>query len=292
MEFLQRNRDITHLSNFNTPAQTSYFLHVVSMEQSGQIFQFVEYMKEKSLPYIIVTGGTNSLFAFENYPGWVIYIDIQWWIYDWCTKILTCSAGDKIWDIAQTLETQYGQNLWHRFIGLPGSIAGAIYGNAGCFWLETESNFLDVDIVDLETWQKYTFSKSDMNFSYRNSRLKVEKKYCILSARFDLSEKREKYSSDVDNIKFREEIQPKWNSCGSFFKNPSKEQSAGFMIEQVWLKWYQLGWAYFSEKHANFLMHNGQWTYQDLLSLIELAQKKVQEKFWIVLEPEVQIIYP
>ena len=72
-----------------------------------------------------------------------------------------------------------------------------------------------------------------MNFSYRNSRLKKEKKYCILRARFDLSEKKEKYSSDVDNIKFREEIQPKGNSCGSFFKNPSKQQSAGYLIEQV-----------------------------------------------------------
>jgi len=72
-----------------------------------------------------------------------------------------------------------------------------------------------------------------MNFSYRNSRLKKEKKYCILHARFDLSEKKEKYSSDVDNIKFREEIQPKGNSCGSFFKNPSKQQSAGYLIEQV-----------------------------------------------------------
>ena len=75
-----------------------------------------------------------------------------------------------------------------------------------------------------------------MRFSYRNSRLKEEKKYCILRARFDLSEKREKYSSEVDNIKFREEIQPKGNSCGSFFKNPSKEQSAGYLIEQVGLK--------------------------------------------------------
>lgn len=97
-----------------------------------------------------------------------------------------------------------------------------------------------------------------MHFSYRSSRLKEEKKYCILSARFDLSEKREKYSSTVDNIKFREEIQPKGHSCGSFFKNPKidreafcqqypqfrdtcpKQISAGFLIEQVGLKGYKV----------------------------------------------------
>ncbi len=292
MKFLTQNIDIWHLSNFKTPAKTQYFLHVQSNEQSGQIFQSIQYIREKWLPYIILTGGTNSLFAFDTFPWLLIYIDIHGWRYDLDTKILSCSAADKIWDIAEVLETQYGQDLWHRFIGLPGSIAGAIYGNAGCFGLETENNFLDVEVLCLESWEIFTFSKDDMDFSYRNSRLKKEKKYCILHARFDLSEKKEKYSSDVDNIKFREEIQPKGNSCGSFFKNPSKQQSAGYLIEQVWLKWYHLGWAYFSEKHANFLMHDGQWRYEDLLLLIELAQKKVQEQFWILLEPEVQIILP
>lgn len=131
-----------------------------------------------------------------------------------------------------------------------------------------------------------------MHFSYRSSRLKEEKKYCILRARFDLNERREKYSSNVDNIQFREEIQPKGNSCGSFFKNPSKEQSAGYLIEQVGLKGYHLKSAYFSEKHANFLMHDGTGTYQDLLDLITLAQSKVEKQFAIHLENEVQIIYP
>jgi UDP-N-acetylenolpyruvoylglucosamine reductase len=75
--------------------------------------------------------------------------------------------------------------------------------------------------------------KKDMDFSYRNSRIKKEKKYFIISAIFDLSTKIEKYHSDVDNIDFRENKQPKGNSCGSFFKNPSREQSAGYLIEQV-----------------------------------------------------------
>jgi len=75
-----------------------------------------------------------------------------------------------------------------------------------------------------------------MNFSYRNSKLKEEKKYFLISAKFNLSKKIEKYHSDVDNIDFRENKQPKGNSCGSFFKNPNREQSAGYLIEQVGLK--------------------------------------------------------
>jgi UDP-N-acetylenolpyruvoylglucosamine reductase len=75
--------------------------------------------------------------------------------------------------------------------------------------------------------------KEDMLFEYRSSRIKVEKKYFIISAVFDLSERIEKYKSDIDNIDFRENKQPKGNSCGSFFKNPNREQSAGYLIQQV-----------------------------------------------------------
>jgi UDP-N-acetylenolpyruvoylglucosamine reductase len=78
-----------------------------------------------------------------------------------------------------------------------------------------------------------TIEKKDMNFEYRSSLLKSEKKYFLISAVFDLSEKIEKYHSGVDNIDFRENKQPKGNSCGSFFKNPNREQSAGYLIEQV-----------------------------------------------------------
>ena len=78
-----------------------------------------------------------------------------------------------------------------------------------------------------------TLSKNDMDFSYRHSYLKDHPELFLLSATFDFSEKREKYHSDVDNIDFRENKQPKGNSCGSFFKNPSREVSAGFLIEKV-----------------------------------------------------------
>jgi UDP-N-acetylmuramate dehydrogenase len=105
-----------------------------------------------------------------------------------------------------------------------------------------------------------------------------------------LSTKIEKYKSDIDNIEFREKKQPKWNTCGSFFKNPNREQSAWFLIESVWLKWKKINWAYFSDLHANFLMSDWTASYKDLLYLINLAQEKVKEKFWVDIENEVRII--
>jgi UDP-N-acetylenolpyruvoylglucosamine reductase len=73
-----------------------------------------------------------------------------------------------------------------------------------------------------------------MKFNYRTSVLKQnDSKYFLIKAKFNLSKKIEKYHSDVDNIDFRENKQPKGNTCGSFFKNPSREQSAGYLIENV-----------------------------------------------------------
>ena len=71
------------------------------------------------------------LIAFEEYPGVVIHNTSS--LYDLEDKMLYAQSGCSIWDIATELEKEHGIDLWHRFIGLPGSIGGAIYGNAGCF---------------------------------------------------------------------------------------------------------------------------------------------------------------
>jgi len=230
------------------------------------------------------------LFAFDSYDGIVIKNSLAWWKYDEETKLLESYGSESIWEIAEELEENYNQKRWHRFIGLPWSIAGAVYGNAWCFGLETENNFVSCRVLDLESGQVVDIEKQNMDFEYRSSVLKKEKKYFLISARFDLSKKIEKYHSDVDNIDFRENKQPKWNSCGSFFKNPNRDQSAWYLIEQVGLKWKKIWGAYFSDKHANFLIHDGTGEHKDLLDLISLAQKKVQEDFGICLENEVQII--
>jgi UDP-N-acetylmuramate dehydrogenase len=308
-DMLQQNVDITHLSNFKTPARTRYFYTVSDRESLTKLQDISCFASRNNLPLLIVSSGTNMLFAFDVYQGIIVHNTLSWWSYDRNTKILESYGSESIWEIAEILERDYWQDIWHRFIGLPGSVAGAVYGNAGCFGLETSSNFVSCEVYNMSNWEIQALSASDMDFSYRHSMLKDNTELYLISARFDLSVVREKYSSDVDNIYFREHMQPKWNSCWSFFKNPKinrqaflsrfpelsdicpKNISAWFLLEQLWLKWYPYGWAYFSDMHANFLMHNGQWTWTDIVYLISLAQSKVQEKFWIYLENEVQIIH-
>ena len=293
LDFLETNKDITHLSNYKTPAHAKFYFEISSDNDIKKLSQIYTFCRQQSMPYLIISGGTNMLFAFDEYPGIVIKNNLVGWTYNKDTKILESYSQESIWNIAESLEENYEQSLWHRFIGLPGSVGGAVFWNAGCFGLEIENNFHSLHVYNLQTGVTEIWKKQDMDFAYRNSKIKRNTgKYFIISVVFDLSVKKEKYHSDVDNIYFRKYKQPAWNSCGSFFKNPSKEQPAWMLLESVGLKWHQIWWAYFSEKHANFLMHNGQGTYKDLLALIKLAQEKVQEKYNITLENEVQIITP
>ena len=291
MNLLQKNKDITNLSNFKTKAFSKYYFEINIEKDLGNLFEVICFANDNNLKTLFIWAWTNMLFAFEEFKWIIIKNNLIGWSYDENTKTLESYSNELISEIAIKLEKDFNQDLWHRFIWLPWSIGWAIYWNAGCFWLETESNFLEAELLDLKNGQVSIMSKKDMNFSYRTSVLKQNNnKYFLVKSKFNLSTKVEKYHSDVDNIDFRENKQPKGNTCWSFFKNPSKEKSAWYLIEQVWLKWYKIWGAFFSEKHANFLINDWKASYKDLLELINLAQNKVKEKFNIELINEVRII--
>lgn len=310
MEYLQRNIDITHFSNFKTPAKADYYFEINTIDDLEKTPEIYWYAKKWNKKILFIGWWTNLLFWFDVFRWIVIKNNLKWWKYDHTNKILESYSNESIRQIAQVLETDDWQELWHRFIWLPGSIWWAVFWNAGCFGLEIQHNFLFADVIDLKKWKLKRFWPEDMDFSYRSSILKKESpRYFLVRCSFDLSYKKEKYHSDVDNIHFREHMQPKWNSCGSFFKNPQvdldrffakhldldrwwlKSMSAWYLIENVWLKWYKIWWATLSDKHANFLMSD--WigcTHQDLLDLISHVQKTVKDRFDIDLINEVRII--
>lgn len=290
LSYLIENKDITNLSNFKTPAKAKFYYEINNTEDINKLFEIESFAIFNNYKVLYIWWGTNLLFAFEEFDWIVVKNSLNWWKYDKNSKILESYWNEIISDIAESLEKDYNQNLWHRFIWLPGSIGWAVYWNAWCFWLEIENNFREAEVLDLETGNIKTLNKSEMDFEYRNSIIKRTGKYFIIKTLFDLSELVEKYSSDIDNLYFREYKQPKGNTCGSFFKNPSKDNSAWKLIEEVWLKGKEIWWAVFSELHANFLMNNGEAWYKDLLNLIELAQKEVKKKFNIDLISEVRII--
>ena len=290
LDFLEKHKDITELSNFKTPAKAKFYYEINSEDDISKLNEIFIYSKENNIKILFIGWWTNLLLAFDEYDWIIIKNNLEWWKYDEKTKLLETFSNEMMSSISEELETKYKQNIWHRFIWLPGSVGWAIFWNAGCFGLETENNFLEIDVYNIENGQFETLSKKQMDFSYRSSLLKEQEgKYFIIKARFDLSKIVEKYASDKDNIHFREHKQPKGNICWSFFKNPSKELSAWYLIEKVGLKWYNVWGASFSCLHANFLM-NDWWTNNDLLELIDIAIDKVKYTYDVELIPEVRII--
>lgn len=289
-ELLLKNKDITDLSNFKTKATTSYYYEIKTRQDLDNVSKIYKFSIDKNIEVLFIWWGTNMLFAFDNFDWIVIKNCLKWWSYDQVSKFLYTNAWEYISEIALSLYMNYKQNIWKRFIWLPWTIWWAIYWNAWCFWLETQNNFLEAELLDLNTWELLIKNKDQMEFDYRNSLVKKDSKYFIISAIFDLNAVIEKYSSDVDNIYFREVKQPKGNTCWSFFKNPSKDFSAGKLIEMVWLKWKKYWWAFFSDIHANFLMSDGTATYKDLLELVKIAIQEVKNLYGYQLIPEVRII--
>ena len=181
---------------------------------------------------------------------------------------------------------QKGLKGFTELAGIPATIGGAVKNNAAAFGrsifelLESVRVFDGVCIRELK--------KKDIVYSYHSTNLG---KNLILSAKFKL--RPENPCQITQDFAFLQQVrtsrQPKGFSCGSVFKNPFL-MSAGKLIEECGLKGKTCGDAIISEKHANFIINQGNATFEDVKSLIKLCQEMVEERFDIELQPEVEII--
>jgi len=194
----------------------------------------------------------------------------------------------------------------------PSTIWWAIVWNAWLCWSEMKDFLVSAKILNIETWKYEEWQNKDFEFEYRNSKIKKfinknnnknnleqnsrNKNFnnfiiinCILKIPKTRLNKEDWLKLKLTrNLQERAEKQPKWRSAWSFFKNP-RWRFAWKMIELVWLKWTKIWWAYFSWKHANFLMTKDWVTIKDILKLRNLAKRRVKEDFWIDLEEEIVI---
>lgn len=175
--------------------------------------------------------------------------------------------------------------------GIPGTIGGAVFGNAGAHGDDVAGCLQMADILHRDN-RREQWDSSDLQFSYRSSLLKRDKLDAIvLSAKFNL------YPATPDSVQqkmdefseFRHRTQPPGASMGSMFKNPPDDY-AGRLIEQAGLKGTRIGDAQISDLHANFFINLGDATARDIYNLIELAQRTVKTKFGVMLELEIELV--
>ncbi len=178
---------------------------------------------------------------------------------------------------------------------LPASLGGAVCMNAGASGQAISDYFLSAEVYDTKEDKIKTFLKPDMKFAYRNSALKNQDRYILLSAKFELL-RGDDYESIQrlmeENIEKRKEFQPslKDPNLGCVFKNPNKDGvnlSAGMLLDKCDLKSCPVGGAMVYHKHANFIINFNNATSMDYLKLMREMQIRVLDRFELLLQPEV-----
>lgn len=250
---------------------------------------------DSGCPFFVLGGGSNVLFADSGYPGMVILMrndSIE--IRDGGQEAsLVVGAGTPLSKLVNFSRDNSLAGLeWAA--GIPGTVGGAIRGNAGAFHEEMSNSVVRVRAIEIsdKNFLPVILEKKDCGFEYRNSIFKQNKKLVIVSASLIMA----KGSRENIEREMKEYLQKKATaqpldhpSAGSVFINPPGF-FAGKLIEDCGLKGKFVGGAKISEKHANFIINTGGAKASDVLELIARIKKAVKEKFNIDLKEEIEIV--
>lgn len=283
MPLFQENKPLSEISTFGIGGPAKYFIEADSIEK---IQQAVLESQIKKIPYLVIGKGSNTLFSSQGFHGLVILNKITF-IKEVAPHTFHVGAGYSFSHLGTKTARENLTGLEFAS-GIPGSVGGAVFMNAGANGQETKDTLISVDFLE-ESGEIKTYLKENLKFSYRTSPFQ-EKKGVILAATFKLEPLESARKRQIEIISYRKKTQPYSEmSVGCIFRNP-ENQTAGKLIEESGLKGLKIGDAEVSDIHANFIINKNQATSEDVLSLIRLVQEKVKEKTGLHLESEVRFI--
>jgi len=265
---------------------------LVEAASTKELKSLVVAARKWELPITILGGGANVLVSDAGLRGLVIINK---------AKRIEFRAGAQVWcESGAVLPTLARECVAHGLaglewaVGVPGTVGGAVVGNAGAHGRDIAADLLSATILN-EANEVKEWSKADLQFGYRSSRIKREARsrmqFVVLAATFQLmyADPSELAKKADEFNEYRRRTQPPGASLGSMFKNPPGE-AAGRLIDQCGLKGTRVGNAEISTVHANFFVNHGQARAGDVKALIDLAQQRVKEKFGIELELEIELL--
>jgi UDP-N-acetylmuramate dehydrogenase len=283
---MQENVLLKNYSTFKIGGPAKYFCVV---KNKDELIGALAVSQKLNLPFFILGGGSNILISDDGFLGLVI--KMQNTAYHLENDKIFAGGGIKLGELTDFAQKNNLTGLeWAR--GVPGTLGGAIYGNAGAFGGSIADSIKRVEIFDIRDKKIKFFSNKDCQFNYRQSIFRENKSLIILSAELLLkkSDKKEVKNKTEEFLKYRKENQPlDFPSAGSVFKNPTGFFAAD-LIEKCGLKGKIIGGAKISEKHTNFIVNYKNASAKDVKELIDLAKKLVKEKFGVVLEEEIQYL--
>ena len=251
--------------------------------------EFVDLLKAAKNP-LVLGNGSNVLVSSEGISGDVIFTTELCKIEINDGKIFA-ECGVKGQSLAKEAQVK-SLSGFEFMIGIPGTIGGMVYMNAGAHNQQISDEFVSCCVYDVKAKKVITFKKDEMKFGYRNSVLRSGN-YILLNAEFELKEDDQAKIDNIieRNIEFRKKHQPSLSmpNAGSVFKNPIGD-SAGRLLDQAGVKSLSVGGAKVYEGHANFIINSADATSLDVSRLMLNMQNMVKNRYNIKLEPEVKYI--
>ncbi|HNZ70627.1 MAG TPA: UDP-N-acetylmuramate dehydrogenase [Candidatus Dojkabacteria bacterium] len=317
MQILQ-DYNLSEISHYRIGGKARYYIEI---ENENDLLFLPQIINEKKCKYMVIGDTTNILFDDKGYDGMIIKISCKKIEYDDkqaddTTVMAEVDAGVSMNYLALEAANKGLSGLeWAG--GLPGTLGGAIRGNAGCFKGETKDNIIEVKSFDIEKGVFVTRNSRECEFGYRTSIFKTESiNEIIWSAKISLtrSDTNGVIELTQQRVQYRLNNHPmEYPSLGSTFKNvpvnefrqevleenglvelikddPFPIIPTGILIDRSGLKGYKVGGAEISIKHANFLVNTGGATSEDVEAVIKHVKDAVKEKFGVGLQVEIMIV--
>ena len=306
---IKKNIKLAPFTTFKIGGPAEFFIEIKNIVD---LVEAVNWAKENNKPIIILAGGSNILINDQGIKGIVIKLSLR----DLQVEKNRVKADSGV-SLARLIKVMVNNNLtgleWA--VGIPGTIGGAVRGNAGAFGSSISQFVYQVKIYDVDNNSFKEYTKKECKFKYRDSIFKHKTNFIIIQVILKLNKGR---LSQVNNLlnnyqQYRLASQPQQSSAGCIFKNLEinilqkqniklakklKAQrlvrggkiGAGWFIEQAGLKGKIIGGAKVSEKHANFIINTGQAKAKDVIKLANLIEQQVKDKFNISLNKEIQLL--
>lgn len=277
-------------TSFRIGGPAAVFITAGNEEELGAILRICT---EEKAEHLLIGNGSNFLVADEGYPGIMIKLggDFDSITQDPEDECRVTVGTAKLLSATSAFLTEHGLAGFEFASGIPGSVGGAVFMNAGAYGGEMKDVVVSVRLMKPDGTEVLDFSGTEMDFSYRHSVLE-ENGYIALAAVLQLSkDDQEAIAARVSELQTkRNSKQPvNYPSAGSTFKRPEIGFAAA-LIDEAGLKGYQVGGAMVSEKHAGFVINAGGATAKDVLAVMRHVRDVVYRNSGIKLDPEVRLI--
>ena len=277
------------LKNYNTYKIDATSDYVVFPKNEKELIIILKELKNNKIRYLILGNGSNVIFSKSKFDGVIIKLD-KFNMVEYNDTLVQAGAGYPLIKLAmETIEK--GLSGLEFAAGIPGCVGASTAMNAGAYNSDMASVIKSVKVLT-PNFDIKTLDNNELEFSYRDSFLKRNNDYVVLSTTFKLSlGDPETMKNQVTERRIKRYASQPLNmpSAGSVFRNP-ENMYAGELIEKLNLKGCRVGAAEVSQKHANFIVNVGNATGNDIIELIKIIKKEVKSKYDVDLKLEQIII--